>query len=966
MNPISLYFTSKNYQQNTPERERYRLYNNQNQSIQNYNSIRQKLLQQNFSDQIENVRLISLYRYHTFDHMEITDDNNQQQQLQQQSSLNQINQQRNHRSPLSISTLSHNHHHHHHSNNIPIESSKIFPFNLIRNVFYMSSTIPKKRKFLSAITLLILVSIFCLISSSLVNVLISSSSPSSTSSSSSILQQSSSSLFPYLAKANDNNNNELANNIDNRLQSSSSYLQPIELDEIFRDELSANLFNGSWISNNEIAFYDVEYNFCLYDVDQQITKRFIHFIQVLTKNLRGLQLSKDKQYLLWSKTEPTELFRYSKFSRLKIYDIHNDSIINLFDDPLFVDIHFQWAEWGPKNSQLIFIYNNNIYYRHTARSDTIRLTVTGVDGIIFNGHCDWLYEEEILNQAKAFWFSPNGDYLAYLQINDTLVDMVVFKNFGDYSNVTTNQYPHLRTIRYPKPGQHNPQVTIYVVNLHSQSENIHTIRIEPPSKKLFNERDFYISRVIWYDDERLLIVWTKRNQQRSLLTICDSNYQWKCQELYDLKSKTGWVDGFEDGLLSAAFVDQVIIRIPKFGSKIRGDFYHIAAINIKDKSINFLTHGDYDVIKLIHYSPITNEVYYASTLSNHPEVQHIMKTTLTIKSDTVCLTCYLGNSCRNNEAHFNELGTYYILECKGYEIPRVELRNAQTNELIEIFEENRKLFRFLQTKFIPRYEKIYVKLADNYDAIVEFILPHDFNEERRYPMVIELYGAPGTQMIKDKYEMNHWSSYLTSKHQYIYAKIDCRGTANQGLRHMHQLYRNVGRIEVDDLINVVWFLKNNLTYVDPDRIALWGWSYGGYYSLMSLIKQFDHRLFSCAIAVAPVSNWMFYDSAYTEKYFGIPNNDDIASIQPYQNANLLDLVGGLRNRKFLLIYGTGDDNVHDQHTLMLIKQLIQSNIDYDVQIYPDDNHFLSRSNQHLYTRMTKFLQEKCFGYSHQL
>ena len=304
------------------------------------------------------------------------------------------------------------------------------------------------------------------------------------------------------------------------------------------------------------------------------------------------------------------------------------------------------------------------------------------------------------------------------------------------------------------------------------------------------------------------------------------------------------------------------------------------AFFFQDKSINFLTQGDYDIIKLIHYSPITNEVYvffrfeifltlflissifdhryYASTLSNHPEVQHIMKTTLTIKSDTVCLTCYLGNSCRNNDAHFNELGTYYILECKGYEIPRVELRNAQTNELIEIFEENRKLYRFLQTKFIPRYEKIYVKLADNFDAIVEFILPHDFNEEKRYPMVIELYGAPGTQMIKDKYEMNHWSSYLTSKHQYIYAKIDCRGTSNQGLRHLHQLYRNVGRIEVDDLINVVWFLKNNLTYVDPDRIALWGWSYGGYYSLMSLIKQFDHRLFSCAIAVAPVSNWMFY------------------------------------------------------------------------------------------------------------
>ena len=326
----------------------------------------------------------------------------------------------------------------------------------------------------------------------------------------------------------------------------------------------------------------------------------------MTKNLRGLQLSKDKQYLLWSKTEPTELFRYSKLSKLKIYDIHNDTIIQLFDGPLFVDARFQWAEWGPKNSQLIFIYDNNIYYRHSARSDTIRLTVTGVSGVIFNGHCDWLYEEEIMNQAKAFWFSPNGDYLAYLQINDTLVNMVAFKRFGEYSNVTTNQYPHLQTIRYPKPGRHNPQVTIYVVNLHSQTEHIRMVRIDPPMK-IFNERDYYVSRVIWYDDKRLLIVWTRRDQRRSLLTICDSNYQWKCQEvcvklkiiklisktnpsfyikkkptkLYDLFSTTGWVDGFEDGLLSAAYVDKVIIRTPKFGSKIRGDFYHIAAINIK-------------------------------------------------------------------------------------------------------------------------------------------------------------------------------------------------------------------------------------------------------------------------------------------------------------------------------------------------------------------------------------------------
>ncbi len=274
--------------------------------------------------------------------------------------------------------------------------------------------------------------------------------------------------------------------------------------------------------------------------------------------------------------------------------------------------------------------------------------------------------------------------------------------------------------------------------------------------------------------------------------------------------------------------------------------------------------------------------FYASTLANHPEVQHIMKVSLLEKitassSSTeqqqqpqpppgvVCLTCYLGNSCRFNEATFNQLATRYVLECKGYEIPRVELRGSATNDLLATLETNSRLYAFLREKHIPRYEKIFVRLADSgqqaeEDAIVELILPPGFDEETtgRYPLVIELYGAPGTQMVRDKYEMNHWSSHLTTDREYIYARVDVRGSSHQGVRYMHQLYRNVGHLEVDDLIEVVWYLRNNLTYIDPTRVAVWGWSYGGYFSLMSLIREFDNRLFACAIAVAPVSNWMYY------------------------------------------------------------------------------------------------------------
>ncbi|KPM08952.1 inactive dipeptidyl peptidase 10-like protein [Sarcoptes scabiei] len=632
----------------------------------------------------------------------------------------------------------------------------------------------------------------------------------------------------------------------------------------------------------------------------------------------------------------TEILFYDIEYNLKVYDVH------LLHSRTLIKFTEVLAEWGPKKSQLAFVYHNNLYYKHSARSETIRLSVTGSTDSIFNGINDWLYEEEIFSQSRAIWFSPNGDRLAYLQINDSLVDIVHWNHYDEYHNVSTNQYPNQAIVRYPKPGRQIPQVSVFVVDCHSEAEQIRMVRIDPP-KKLLPDKDFYITKVLWFDDQRFLIAWTLRNQRLSLLTVCELKNLWKCDELYDLTSSTGWVDGFENGLMAASNLNRVIIRIPRFIDKNKGEFFHLATINLKIMAFFF---------------ELSSLSFYSSTLTNHPEVEHIMKTDLNAQNDPICLTCYLGNSCRSNEAKFNPSGTYYILECKGYEIPRIELRSSQTNDLIEIWEENSRLVRFLQTKLIPRYEKIFVKLSENHNAIVELILPHDFEENHQYPMIIELYGAPGTQMIKDRYDMNNWSSFLTSKHRYIYAKIDCRGSSNQGIRHLHQLYKRIGKIEVDDLITVVWFLKNNITYVDPERIAIWGWSYGGYFSLMSLIKQNEHRLFACAIAVAPVSNWMFYDAFYAERYLGVPKGSQ--NLRPYQESNLLDLTERLRNKKFLLIFGTGDDNVHDQHSLLLIRQLNQQNIDYNVQIYPDDNHYLSRSSQHLYPKMTDFLQNNCF------
>lgn len=245
-----------------------------------------------------------------------------------------------------------------------------------------------------------------------------------------------------------------------------------------------------------------------------------------------MQLSADKQYLLWPVEQPREIFRHSKVQKLKIFDIKNSSIVNLFDGHHFHSANFQFAQWGPNGSQVAFVFENNVYYKHSARSETIRLTISGVPGVIFNGHCDWLYEEEILLSNSALWFSPTGQNLAYLQINDSLVDSISWNNYGDYYNATTNQYPQIAMIRYPKPGRHNPIVTVFVANLHPKAQNIKLVRIDPPKKLLQNNgKDFYISKVVWYDDNQLLIAWTFRNQQRSLLTICDAAQHWNCVEV---------------------------------------------------------------------------------------------------------------------------------------------------------------------------------------------------------------------------------------------------------------------------------------------------------------------------------------------------------------------------------------------------------------------------------------------------
>lgn len=257
----------------------------------------------------------------------------------------------------------------------------------------------------------------------------------------------------------------------------------------------------------------------------------------------------------------------------------------MFANSNFSNAFFQFGAWGPKDSQLIFAYQNNLYYKDSANSETVRITVSGSPGVIFNGHADWLYEEEILNSNRALWFSPYGTDLAYLQINSSLVNVQSWNRYGEYYNLSSNQYPSIESIRYPKPGTPNPEVSLYIVDLHRYVEHIRIRHILPP--KHIAAQDFYITKVAWYDNDHLLVAWTVRNQTESTLVICERANNWACEELYRLRADRGWVDGFESGLLGARDKNSVLVRIGKWINQERSEFFHIARIDRNVSSLPY-------------------------------------------------------------------------------------------------------------------------------------------------------------------------------------------------------------------------------------------------------------------------------------------------------------------------------------------------------------------------------------------
>lgn len=324
-----------------------------------------------------------------------------------------------------------------------------------------------------------------------------------------------------------------------------------------------------------------------------------------------------------------------------------------------------------------------------------------------------------------------------------------------------------------------------------------------------------------------------------------------------------------------------------------------------------------------------------------------------------CITCDIDEECTFFNAIFSPGAEYYVLECLGPGVPWIELRATIGHIKLDTLESNDNVRERVENTAMPQLRTFNVPIEGGYNANVRLLLPPGLRDEEmiKYPMVVNVYGGPGTQMVTDRFYV-HWGSYLASRKNLIYSWIDGRGSGNQGDKRLHEVYRKLGKTEVKDQIDVASFLKNDIPFIDRYRTAIWGWHYGGYSTIMALAT--DNQVFNCGIAVAPVTSWLYYDSVFSERYMQMPWPED--NYNGYQEADVNKKAAQIKDKKLLLIHGTADDNVHAQQSLMLMKAITDAGVLYQAQVYPDEAHGLTNVKPHLYRTMENFL-DSCFGIS---
>jgi dipeptidyl-peptidase-4 len=635
----------------------------------------------------------------------------------------------------------------------------------------------------------------------------------------------------------------------------------------------------------------------------------------LSEGIDSYSFSADEKMILIANNS-NSIYRYSFTADYFLYNLETAALTKILEQ-------VQEPTFSPDGKKIAYVKENNIFIYDIISKTNSQITTDGKKNEIINGLTDWVYEEEFAF-VRAFDWSKNSTQIAYIRFDESLVPEFSMSVFAK------DLYPKVETFKYPKAGEKNSTVSLHLYNVDSKT-----------SKKvdLSPYNDFYIPRIEWTNDENILSAKILNRHQDHLDLLFVDGATATTKVVLTEKDKS-YID----------FVDKDNLTFLKDNSFIwtseKDGFNHIYWYDKSGKLLNQITKGSWEVTEYYGIDENTKTIFYQST-ENGSINRAVYSIGLNGKNKKT-LSLNLGT----NAATFSPNFQYFINSFSSVSQPTIyTLNNAKTGKEIQVIENNAALASKLKTYNLPQKEFFVLKTEKGNELNAWILKPKDFDPSKKYPVLMYQYSGPGSQQVNNDWN-NHddyWFVMLTQQ-GYIVACVDGRGTGFKGANFKKITYKQLGKYEVEDQIDAAKVL-GNYPYIDKSRIGIWGWSYGGFMSSNCILKGND--IFKMAIAVAPVTNWRFYDSVYTERYMQTPqeNPDGYDTNSPINFAEKL-------KGKYLLIHGSGDDNVHVQNSMQMMEALIQANKQFDSQIYPDKNHGIygGKTRIQLFNKMTNFIQ----------
>lgn len=642
-----------------------------------------------------------------------------------------------------------------------------------------------------------------------------------------------------------------------------------------------------------------------------------------------------KKVLLLSEYEKN--WRHSFTGKYWLFDVETQTAQPL--DPSNSNARIQLAHWSPTSDAVAFVRDNNLYLRKLSTTEVIQITEDGGEDL-FYGVPDWVYEEEVISGNSVTWWSGDGRYLAFMRTNESSVPEYPVQYFlsrpsGKHPLPGLENYPEVRQIKYPKAGAPNPTVDMQFYDI--EKKEVFAVDMTDD----FPDDDRIIIEALWTSPGKVLVRETNRESDILKVFLIDTqSRKGKLVRQEDIAGLDGgWVEPSQstryipadphNGRPHAGYIDTVIHQ----------GYDHLAYFTPLDNPEPvMLTSGEWEVVNAPSAVDLTRGLVYFVATREAPTERHIYR----VKLDGSGLQPLTNTSKAGyHEVSFSHGASYGLVSNKGPSVPWQAIINTQgeTVAIEQIIEENIELSKMVEEYALPA--EVYSTVTiDGYTLQVVERRPPHFNPIKEYPVLFYLYGGPGSQTVDRKFTVD-FQAYVASNLGYIVVTVDGRGTGFIGRKARCIVRGNLGHYEARDQIETakIWAKKK---YVDSSRMAIWGWSFGGFMTL-KVLEQDRGQTFQYGVAVAPVTNWALYDSIYTERYMHTPQHNPSG----YRNSSITGTDALAQSTRFMIMHGVADDNVHLQNSLVLLDKLDVADVEnFDIQIFPDSDHSIFFHNGH--------------------